>query len=110
MPNRTTDFLDFSKLTQLPEDEYICKANEQVNNMIRSQMKKDQARFALYNLTFILEETLQGRDSYTILDALKWFLFEFTKADPEIARQAEVMVKNYDEICQKRAEKIKPDI
>jgi hypothetical protein len=101
---------DFSQLCFLPEDEYIRKANDNINAMVRDQIYRNIARNALYSLIFILDEEQAGLDSFRIVEHLKGFFMEMTKQDPEVGKQAEQLMQQAREFGKKRAEKLKPDI
>lgn len=71
------------------DDEYIQKANDSINAMVRKQIYQNNARSALYTLHFICQEEAEGRDSFQIVEALKRFMLSLAQEDEEIGRQAE---------------------
>lgn len=103
------DSPDFSKLAFLPESEYIQKANDHVNELVREQIYRNTARSGLYSLLFILQEECAGLNSDQIIEHLKCFFLEMAKTHLEIGNEAEKWMKEYQEL-KKEAEKIKPDI
>lgn len=98
----------FKDLIGLPPEEYTVKANEKVDLIIGAEIKRNIARNGLYSLYFILDEISQGRDSYTIVEALKWFFYQMAKGDPEIAQLAELRMEEHEKYIKETMEKIKP--
>ena len=84
----------FQKLSVMPlsassEDEYLKRANDSINEMVRKQIYTNIAQNALYILYFIIEEEEQGRDSFTIIENLKRFMLQMAQEDKAIGRAAE---------------------
>lgn len=99
---------NFKELAFLPRDEYLEKANEQINAMVREQIHVNIARNALYCLIFILDEEREGLDSFRIVEHLKSFFKGMADTDLETGRMAEQMLKQAEEFNARMAEKGKP--
>ena len=111
------DFPDFAHLTALQDSdvEYISKANDRINAMVRDQIHLNFSRNALYSLIFILDEERQGLDSFRIVEHLKTFYAEMAKKHPETAMQVEKLLRKSEELNAKKfffpkTEKVKPGL
>lgn len=71
---------------------------------IREQLTRNMAQHALYTLILITQEEGKGRDSFTIIEALKVFMLKLSQQHPQIGEEAQKVFDENKSLNQKKAE------